>query len=84
MLGTKGKNAVNKENTVLPNGARLPGIQFALDPGQAAFNIGCMIRWLDFNYTCPAAEWGPPSDNSGWILAVADWLSQLWLTLCRQ
>jgi 2-methylcitrate dehydratase len=63
------------EGTVVPNGARVPGTQFVLDPVQAAFNIGCMIRWLDFNDTWLAAEWGHPSDNLGAILAVADWLS---------
>jgi 2-methylcitrate dehydratase len=60
--------------TVVPNGARVPGTQFQLDPVQAAFNIGTMIRWLDFNDTWLAAEWGHPSDNLGGILAVADWL----------
>ena len=62
--------------TVVPNGARVPGTQFQLDPIQAAFNIGCIIRWLDFNDTWLAAEWGHPSDNLGGILAVADWLSR--------
>jgi 2-methylcitrate dehydratase len=62
--------------TVVPNGARVPGTQFQLDPVQAAFNIGVMIRWLDFNDTWLAAEWGHPSDNLGGILAVADWLSR--------
>jgi len=62
--------------TVVPNGARVPGTQFQLDPVQAAFNIGAMIRWLDFNDTWLAAEWGHPSDNLGSILAVADWLSR--------
>jgi len=62
--------------TVVPNGARVPGTQFQLDPVQAAFNIGAMIRWLDFNDTWLAAEWGHPSDNLGAILAVADWLSR--------
>ncbi len=60
--------------TTVPNGARVPGTQFQLDPVQAAFNIGTMIRWLDFNDTWLAAEWGHPSDNLGGILAVADWL----------
>ena len=46
-------------------------------PGQAAFNIGAMIRWLDFNDTWLAAEWGHPSDNLGGILATADWLSRI-------
>ena len=62
--------------TVVPNGARVPGTQFQLDPVQAAFNIGAMIRWLDFNDTWLAAEWGHPSDNLGGILAVADFLSR--------
>ena len=62
--------------TVVPHGARVPGTQFQLDPVQAAFNIGAMIRWLDFNDTWLAAEWGHPSDNLGGILAVADWLSR--------
>jgi 2-methylcitrate dehydratase len=62
--------------TIVPNGARVPGTQFQLDPVLAAFNIGAMIRWLDFNDTWLAAEWGHPSDNLGGILAVADWLSR--------
>ncbi|MEO8344486.1 MAG: bifunctional 2-methylcitrate dehydratase/aconitate hydratase [Betaproteobacteria bacterium] len=62
--------------TVVPNGARVPGTSHVLDPVQAAFNIGAMIRWLDFNDTWLAAEWGHPSDNLGGILAVADWLSR--------
>ena len=62
--------------TVMPNGAKVPGTQFQLDPVQAAFNIGAMIRWLDFNDTWLAAEWGHPSDNLGGILATADWLSR--------
>jgi len=62
--------------TTVPNGARVPGTQFQLDPVMAAFNIGCMIRWLDFNDTWLAAEWGHPSDNLGGILAVADYLSR--------
>ena len=62
--------------TVVPNGAKVPGTPFQLDPIQAAFNIGAMIRWLDFNDTWLAAEWGHPSDNLGGILAVADWLSR--------
>ena len=57
-------------------GARVPGTSYELDPVQAAFNIGCMIRWLDFNDTWLAAEWGHPSDNLGGILAVADWQSR--------
>ena len=59
-----------------PNGAKVPGTPFQLDPVQAAFNIGAMIRWLDFNDTWLAAEWGHPSDNLGGILATADWLSR--------
>jgi 2-methylcitrate dehydratase len=62
--------------TIVPNGAKVPGTQFQLDPVQAAFNIGAMIRWLDFNDTWLAAEWGHPSDNLGGILAVADWISR--------
>ena len=62
--------------THVPHGARVPGTQFQLDPVQAAFNIGAMIRWLDFNDTWLAAEWGHPSDNLGGILATADWLSR--------
>ncbi len=63
--------------TVVPHGAKVPGTQFQLDPVQAAFNIGAIIRWLDFNDTWLAAEWGHPSDNLGGILAVADWLSRV-------
>ena len=62
--------------TVVPHGARVPGTSYQLDPVQAAFNIGAMIRWLDYNDTWLAAEWGHPSDNLGGILAVADWLSR--------
>ncbi len=62
--------------TIVPNGARVPGTSFVLDPVQAAFSIGSMIRWLDFNDTWLAAEWGHPSDNLGAILAVADWISR--------
>ena len=58
----------------MKNGARVPGTSYELDPVQGAFNIGAMIRWLDFNDTWLAAEWGHPSDNLGGILAVADWL----------
>jgi 2-methylcitrate dehydratase len=61
---------------VMPGGARVPGTSFELDPVQAAFNIGAMIRWLDFNDTWLAAEWGHPSDNLGGILAVADYLAR--------
>ena len=62
--------------TLVPNGARVPGTGYQLDPVLVAFNIGAMIRWLDFNDTWLAAEWGHPSDNLGGILAVADWLSR--------
>ena len=62
--------------TVVPHGAKVPGTKFQLDPVQAAFNIGTLIRWLDFNDTWLAAEWGHPSDNLGGILAVADWVSR--------
>jgi 2-methylcitrate dehydratase len=62
--------------TIVPNGAKVPGTPFQLDPVQAAFNIGAMVRWLDFNDTWLAAEWGHPSDNLGGILATADWLSR--------
>jgi len=62
--------------TVVPNGARVPGTEYILDPVTAAFNIGTMVRWLDFNDTWLAAEWGHPSDNLGGILAVADWFSR--------
>lgn len=64
------------EGTVVPHGARVPGTQFRLDPVKAAWDIGCIIRWLDYNDTWLAAEWGHPSDNLGAILAVADYLSQ--------
>ena len=62
--------------TVTPRGAKVPGTKFQLDPVQAAFNLGAMIRWLDFNDTWLAAEWGHPSDNLGGILAAADWISR--------
>lgn len=60
----------------MPGGARVPGTSFELDPVTAAFNIGAMVRWLDFNDTWLAAEWGHPSDNLGGILAVADYLAR--------
>ena len=60
----------------LPGGARVPGTEYELDPVAAAFNIGAMVRWLDFNDTWLAAEWGHPSDNLGAILAVADYVSR--------
>jgi 2-methylcitrate dehydratase len=61
---------------VMPGGARVPGTSFELDPVQAAFNIGAIVRWLDFNDTWLAAEWGHPSDNLGGILAVSDYLAR--------
>lgn len=62
--------------TIVPNGARVPGTAYELDPILAAFNIGTLVRWLDFNDTWLAAEWGHPSDNLGAILAVADYLNR--------
>lgn len=62
--------------TVVPDGVPVPGTSFRLDPVKAAFDIGCTIRWLDYNDTWLAAEWGHPSDNLGAILAVGDWLSR--------
>jgi 2-methylcitrate dehydratase len=62
--------------TIVPNGSKVPGTSFQLDPILAAFNIGAMVRWLDFNDTWLAAEWGHPSDNLGGILAVSDWISR--------
>jgi 2-methylcitrate dehydratase len=64
------------KGTVVPKGARVPGTQFELDPVQAAFDIGAMIRWLDYNDTWLAAEWGHPSDNLGGVLAISDFLSR--------
>ena len=72
---TKMLGAIDPE-TVVPRGAKVPGTKFQLDPVQAAFNLGAMIRWLDFNDTWLAAEWGHPSDNLGGILATADWISR--------
>src|SRR5580692_5646004 len=63
--------------TIVPDGARVPGTSYQLDPIKAAFDIGAIIRWLDFNDTWLAAEWGHPSDNLGGILATADWLSRV-------
>ena len=63
--------------TIVPNGAKVPGTPYQLDPIKAAFDIGAIIRWLDFNDTWLAAEWGHPSDNLGGILATADWLSRV-------
>jgi 2-methylcitrate dehydratase len=64
------------EGTIVPNGAKVFATNYQLDPIQAAFNIGALVRWLDYNDTWLAAEWGHPSDNLGAILAVADWLSR--------
>lgn len=64
------------EGTQVPFGSRVPGTQFRLDPVKAAWDLGAMVRWLDYNDTWLAAEWGHPSDNLGGILAVADHLSQ--------
>ena len=64
------------EGTIVPNGTRVPGTPYVLDPVNGAFNIGAMIRWLDYNDCWLAAEWGHPSDNLGGILAVADWVSR--------
>lgn len=61
-------------NSVVINGSRVPGTQFELDPVKAAWDIGCMVRWLDFNDTWLAAEWGHPSDNLGAILSVCDYI----------
>jgi 2-methylcitrate dehydratase len=69
--------------TIVPNGAKVPGTPYQLDPVQAAFNLGAMIRWLDFNDTWLAAEWGHPSDNLGAILMTADWLSRNAVTAGR-
>src|SRR5262245_43725296 len=60
----------------MPGGSRVPGTSFELDPVMGAFNIGTMVRWLDFNDTWLAAEWGHPSDNLGALLAVADYLGR--------
>ncbi|RJE26104.1 2-methylcitrate dehydratase [Aspergillus sclerotialis] len=64
------------DGTVVPNGTRVFGTPYQLDPVNGAFNIGAMIRWLDYNDCWLAAEWGHPSDNLGGILAVADWISR--------
>ena len=68
------------QGTLVPNGARVPGTSLKLDPVKAAWDIGCIIRWLDYNDTWLAAEWGHPSDNLGGILAVADHFSQVRLS----
>ena len=64
------------DGTLVPNGARVPGTRYRLDPMKAAWDTGCIIRWLDYNDTWLAAEWGHPSDNLGAILAVADFISR--------
>ena len=64
------------DGALLPGGARVPGTDYELDPVQAAYNIGCLIRWLDYNDTWLAAEWGHPSDNLGMLLACADYLDR--------
>ena len=64
------------EGTIVPNGARVIGTRYELDPVKAAFDTGAAIRWLDFNDTWLAAEWGHPSDNFGAILTIADHLSR--------
>ena len=64
------------DGTTTQHGTRVPGMRYVLDPVQGAFNIGAIVRWLDFNDTWLAAEWGHPSDNLGAILATADWLSR--------
>ncbi len=69
--------------TIVPNGARVPGTSYQLDPVKAGFDIGCLIRWLDYNDTWLAAEWGHPSDNLGAILSVADHVSRAACGLAR-
>ena len=64
------------EGTIVPNGVRVPGTKYVLDPVKGAWDIGAIIRWLDFNDTWLAAEWGHPSDNLGGILSTADYISQ--------
>ncbi len=71
------------EGTAVPNGVRVPGTSFQVDPIKGAFDIGCMIRWLDYNDTWLAAEWGHPSDNLGAILAVADYLCRRPISVAR-
>jgi len=68
----------------MPDGAKVPGTSYELDPVRAAFNLGTMVRWLDFNDTWLAAEWGHPSDNLGGILAVADYLSRRAVAACKE
>src|SRR5882724_3540002 len=73
---TKLLGPVVRGATMPGTGARVPGTSYELDPVQAAFNIGTIVRWLDYNDTWLAAEWGHPSDNLGAILATADWVSR--------
>ena len=68
----------------MPGGSRVPGTSYELDPVMGAFSIGAMVRWLDFNDTWLAAEWGHPSDNLGAILAVSDYLSRRAILLGRE
>src|SRR3546814_1100884 len=81
MLAMKHPECVKHLGPLVPGaelrgGARVPGTSYQLDPVQAAYNIGVQVRWLDFNDTWLAAEWGHPSDNLGTILALADYLSR--------
>ena len=64
------------KDTYVPDGVRVPGTDYKLDPVKGAFDIGCMVRWLDYNDTWLAAEWGHPSDNLGAILSICDFISQ--------
>ena len=64
------------EGTKVPFGVRVPGTDYELDPVKGAFDIGCIVRWLDYNDTWLAAEWGHPSDNLGAILSICDFISQ--------
>ncbi|MDG2301896.1 MAG: MmgE/PrpD family protein, partial [Gammaproteobacteria bacterium] len=70
--------------TTVKSGARVPGTSHEMDPVKAAWDIGCIIRWLDYNDTWLAAEWGHPSDNLGGILAIADYLSRVAVSEGRQ
>ena len=74
VAGATMKNGVRVPGTSVPGGVRVPGTAHQLDPIKAAFDIGCIVRWLDFNDTWLAAEWGHPSDNLGAILSIADYL----------
>ena len=72
---TKMLGPIVKDSKV-PFGVRVPGTDYELDPVKGAFDIGCIVRWLDYNDTWLAAEWGHPSDNLGAILSVCDFISQ--------